>query len=139
MRSIDWGGNAVSAVVPSRACLLLCIELFLALVEGEEVGFGIVPGLLTHYLPSLHFFVIKHVTGVHALDKVLHLGGIRGWHVDLVTELLLLVQLTGELGDVGREVPDDTEVIRCLFLLEHGDDAPFRAQVQEDGFDCLGL
>ena len=103
------------------------------------MGFGIVPGLLAHYLPSLHFFVTKHVAGVHALNKVLHLGGIGGWHIDLATELLLLVQLMGKLGDVGREVPDNTEVIHCLFLLERGYDAPFLAQVREDGFDGLGV
>ena len=130
MRSVVRGGNAVGAVESSHACLPLHIELLLALVEGEEVGFGIVPGLVAHYLASLHFFVIEHVAGVHALDKVLHFRGIGGWHVDLAMELLLLVQLTGKLGDVGREVPDDTEVFGCLSLLERGDDAPFRAHVR---------
>jgi hypothetical protein len=99
--TVMLAGHAVGTIETPSACIQLHTELFLALVGGEEMGLGTVPSLINHDFPSLHLLVIEHFTCIHALDKILHLGGIRGRHINLVTQLLLFVQHMGKLGDIG--------------------------------------
>ena len=114
---VEVAGHAVGAVKTSSLCFALQTELLLALVEGEEMGLGAVPSLITRDLPSLCLLVVKHFTCIHALDEILHLGGIGNGHINLATQLLLFVQLVDELGDTGREVPNDVESFGGLFFL----------------------
>ena len=55
----------------------------------------------------------------------------------LVVHFFLLIELVGVGGDVGNEIPFNTESRECLFSFEGGDDAPFVAEVFEYSLDGL--
>ena len=51
--------------------------------------------------------------------------------------VLLSIELASVGGDVGNELPFNTEIRECCFSFEGGDDAPFVAEVFEDSLDGL--
>ena len=131
--------KTAGAFETSRARFTLGVKLFLALVDGNEVCFSRGPGFFCGRLdfPSLHFLVVEHFGGIHALDVMLDLRGIRGRDTDVPTELLLLVEFTCKLRDMTREVPLDVEGLGGLFFLEGRDDAPLGAEMLDDRLDRL--
>ena len=50
---------------------------------------------------------------------------------------MLSTELAGVGGDVGNEIPFNTEIRECLFSFEGVDDAPFVAEAFEDSLDGL--
>lgn len=129
----------MGTVVLAGACLAFGIEFLVAYVEEDEMSFGRVPFVIGQLeLPGLHFLVIEYVRGVHAFDIVLDLGGIGSRYTNVVLDFLLLVKLASKFRDVGGEVPLDMECSSSLFLLEHGNDAPFGMKMSKDGLDGLG-
>ncbi len=124
---------------PSGACHTFGIELLLALVDGDKMVLGGFPSFVGGRLdlPRLHFLVVEHFGGIHALHVVLDLRGVGGRDTDVSAKLLLLVELAGELRDVAREVPLYVKGFGGLLLFERRDDAPFVAEMLDDRFDRL--
>ena len=103
----------------TRTCLAFRIELLLAFVDGDKMGFCGIPSFVNRQLDfaRLHLLVVEHFGGIHALDVMLDLRGIRGRDTDVPTELLLLLELTGKLRDVAREVPLNMKGLGGLLFL----------------------
>ena len=72
--------KTAGALEPSRPSFLLGMKIFLAFVDGNEVCLSRVPGFVGRKLdfPRLHFLVVEHFRGQHALDVMLYLRGLRG-------------------------------------------------------------
>ena len=100
------------------ACLTFGVELLLAFVDGDKMGFCGIPSFVGGRLdlPCLHLLVIERFRGVHALHVVLDLCGIRGLDTNVTAKLLLLVELMRELGDVARKVPLDVKGLGGFFF-----------------------
>jgi hypothetical protein len=113
---------------------MLRIELFFALVEHDKVCFDSIPGFVFGGLdfPHLHFLVVKHVGCVHAFDVILDFCGIGSRNSNVSAQLLLLVEVPHELGDVGREVPLDVEGGGGLLAFQCRDNAPLATQVHDE-------
>ena len=87
--------------------------------------------------PSPHLSIVKHLTGVHVFDVGLYLVLVAGRDIDGCAYFFLSIKLAGVGGNVGNEIPFNTESRECLFSFEGGDDAPFVAEVFEDSLDGL--
>ena len=87
--------------------------------------------------PSPHLSIVKHFTGVHVFKVILYLVLVAGGDIDGCAYFLLSIELVGKGGEVGNEIPFNTEIRECLFLFECGDDAQFVAEVFEDSLDGL--
>ena len=82
--------------------------------------------------PSSHLSIVKNFIGVHVFDVGLHLVLVAGGYIDGCAYFFLSIELAGVGGDVGNEIPFNTEIRKCLFSFEGGDDAPFVAEVFGD-------
>ena len=99
--------KTVCTFEPARACRPFGVELLLAFVDGDKVCFCGIPSFFGRWLdlPRLHFLVVEHFGGIHALHVVLDLHGLSGRDTNVSAKLLLLVEFTSELGDVACKVP----------------------------------
>ena len=70
-------------------------------------------------------------------DIFLHLVLVAAGDIDGCAYFLLSIELAGVGGDVGSEIPFNTEGSECLFLFMGGDDAPFVVEVFESCLDGL--
>ena len=131
------GGQAVGTLVPPRAGGMLFVEFLLAFVEFYKVRFCLPPCLVGVFFvfPSPHLLIVKNFAGVYVLDVGLHLVLVARGDINGFAYFLLSIELAGVGGDIGSEIPFDTEGCKCLFRFEGGNDAPLFAEVFENCFD----
>jgi len=103
---------------PAGACLTFGIELFLAFVDSDKMGFCGIPSFVGGWLdlPRLHLLMVENFGAIHALLVVLDLRGVGGRDTNVSAKLLLLVELAGKLRDVAREVPLDVKGLGGLLF-----------------------
>ena len=98
----------------TRTCLTFGVELLLAFIDGDKMGFCSIPSFVNRRLdfPRLRLLVNEHFGGI------LDLRGLRSRDTNVPAKILLLVEFAGKLRDVAREVPLDVKGLGGLLFFE---------------------